>query len=198
MPSTDKKFSRDGTLADQAVRQPYPRLDARARKVGAMGMLVALGLLLQIVEGSLPPVIPLPGAKLGLANLATLVALIYLGPAEAVGVNFLRCLLGGLLRGSFVGLLISISAGTAATLAMVALHYLPLFSLVGMSIAGAVVHNAVQLAVALWLVGFPGLRHYLPFLLLVALPTGTLIGWVALRVSHFIPAGAGVKGGAFG
>lgn len=157
---------------------------------------MALGLLLQIVEGSLPPVIPLPGAKLGLANLATLVALVYLGPMEALGTNILRCLLGGLLRGSFVGLLISLSAGTAATLAMIALYSLPAFSLVGLSIAGAVVHNSVQLAVALWLVGFPGLRHYLPFLLLVALPTGALIGWVALRISSFLPTrGTYTKGG---
>lgn len=172
--------------SDSRAASPYPRVDLKARKVGAMGMLVALGLLLQIVEGSLPPVIPLPGAKLGLANLATLVALVYLGPMEALGVNFLRCLLGGLLRGSFVGLLISLSAGTAATVFMVALYFLPVFSLMGVSIAGAVVHNAVQLAVALWLVGFPGLRHYLPFLLLVALPTGAVIGWVATRVSAFL------------
>lgn len=145
---------------------------------------MATGLVLQILEGMLPPVLPLPGVKLGLANLATLVALFTLGPWEAVGVNLLRCLLGGLLRGSLVGLTISLAAGTAATLVMVALYAFrpPGVTLTGMSIAGAVSHNSAQLGVAVWLVGFSGLRHYLPFLLVLAVPTGFLVGVLARRL----------------
>ena len=162
----------------------FPSADRKAYLVSQMGLLVALGLVLQIIEGTIPPVLPLPGAKLGLANLATVIALVILGPWEALGVNVLRCLLGGLLRGSFVGLALSLSAGTAATLVMIALCGLPCpaLSLTGISIAGAVTHNAAQLGVAVWLVGFPGLRFYLPFLLLVALPTGFCIGISARRL----------------
>jgi heptaprenyl diphosphate synthase len=153
--------------------------------VSQLGLLVALGLILQIIEGMIPPILPLPGAKLGLANLATVVALILLGPWEAITVNVLRCLLGGLLRGSFVGLTISLSAGTAATLVMAALYVLqfPPLSITGISIAGAVTHNAVQLGVAIWLVGFPGLRHLLPYLLLIAIPTGFFIGIISQRLA---------------
>jgi heptaprenyl diphosphate synthase len=162
-----------------------PPSDRRARLVSQLGLLVALGLILQIIEGMIPPILPLPGAKLGLANLATVVALILLGPWEAITVNVLRCLLGGLLRGSFVGLTISLSAGTAATLVMAALYMLqfPPLSITGISIAGAVTHNAVQLGVAIWLVGFPGLFHLLPYLLLLAIPTGFLIGIISQRLA---------------
>jgi heptaprenyl diphosphate synthase len=160
-------------------------------------MLVALGLILQIIEGSLPPLLPLPGAKLGLANLATVVALFYLGPVEAVAVNVMRCLLGGLLRGSFIGLTISLGAGTAAALVMVFFYLLlfPPLSITGISMAGAVAHNAAQLGIAVLLVGFPGLGYYLPFLLLLALPTGFFIGLVshrlALSLRRALPEGGG-------
>ncbi len=158
--------------------------DRRAYLVSRLGLLVTLGLVLQVLEGMLPPILPLPGAKLGLANLATLVAVFVLGPREALAVTFLRCLLGGLLRGSIVGLTISLAAGTAATLVMTVVYALrpPGMTLTGLSIAGAVSHNATQLGVAVWLVGFPGLVHYLPFLLLLALPTGFLVGVLARRL----------------
>lgn len=172
-----------GSQAEAGVFSPPG--DRRARLVSQLGLLVALGLVLQIIEGAIPPILPLPGAKLGLANLATVIALIILGPWEALAVNILRCLLGGLLRGSFIGLTLSLSAGTAATLVMAALYVTayPFFSVTGISIAGAVTHNAVQLGVAMWLVGFPGLRHYLPYLLLIALPTGLFIGVAARRLA---------------
>lgn len=161
-----------------------PPPDRRAYLVSRLGLMVALGLVLQILEGALPPLFPLPGAKLGLANLATVITLVVMGPGEALAVNLLRCLLGGLLRGSFVGLTISTAAGTAATLVMILLYRLrpPAMTLTGISVAGAVSHNAAQLGVAMWLVGFPGLRYYLPYLLLLALPTGFLVGLVARKL----------------
>ncbi|MBC7248502.1 MAG: Gx transporter family protein [Actinobacteria bacterium] len=172
------------STADRVRRVPIPPGDRRAYLVSRLGLLVALGLVLQILEGMLPPVLPLPGAKLGLANLATIIALVSMGTWEALVVNVLRCLLGGLLRGSFIGLTLSLAAGTAATLVMAAVRAsrLPGVSLTGMSVAGAVTHNAAQLGVAVWLVGFPGLRHYLPYLLLIAVPTGFVIGIVARRL----------------
>ncbi|MBC7253669.1 MAG: Gx transporter family protein [Actinobacteria bacterium] len=181
-------------MSSTVDRSPLPGIppsDRRAYLVSRLGLLVTLGLVLQILEGMLPPILPLPGVKLGLANLATLIALFTLGPWEALAVNLLRCLLGGLLRGSFVGLTISLSAGTAATLVMAAVYLIkpPFMTLTGLSIAGAVSHNAAQLGVAVWLVGFPGLVNYLPILLLLALPTGFLIGLLARRLLLSLGAG---------
>ncbi len=179
------------STVDRLAPAPIPPSDRHAYLVSRLGLLVTLGLVLQILEGMLPPVLPLPGAKLGLANLATIVALVSLGPWEALAVNILRCLLGGLLRGSFVGLTISLAAGTAATLVMIALYLArpPALSLTGVSIAGAVSHNAAQLGVAMWLVGFPGLYRYLPYLLLLAVPTGFFIGVIARRLLLALRAG---------
>lgn len=173
------------SIADQGDFPISPPGDRRARLVSQIGLLVALGLVLQIIEGALPPILPVPGAKLGLANLATVIALVLLGPGEALAVTVLRCLLGGLLRGSFVGLTLSLSAGITSTLVMDALYVFgsPFISLTGISIAGAVTHNATQLWVAIWLVGFPGLRYYLPYLLLLALPTGFVIGVASRRLA---------------
>jgi len=62
-------------------RSFFPPADRRAYLVSQMGLLVALGLVLQIIEGTIPPILPLPGAKLGLANLATVIALVTLSAA---------------------------------------------------------------------------------------------------------------------
>ncbi len=158
--------------------------DSLTLRVSYVGMLVALGLVLQIVESALPPLLPVPGARLGLANLATLMALLMLGPAEAFEVAAVRCLLGGLLRGSVVGLMMSFTGGMAATAVMCLLYMMPgqLFSINGISIAGAVTHNATQLAVAMLIVRFAGLINYLPWLLLIAIPTGLFIGITARQL----------------
>ena len=181
------------SIINECVNRIPPAADRRARLVSQLGLLVALGLALQIIEGTLPPILPVPGAKLGLANLATVIALVLLGPWEAMAVTILRCLLGGLLRGSFIGLTMSLSAGITATLVMDALYVFgsPFISLTGVSIAGAVTHNATQLLVAMWLVGFPGLRHYLPWLLLLALPTGFVVGIASRRLALALGRGEG-------
>ncbi len=183
MPGTSGE---SGTMRTKAAGQEHSERsrDGLTLRVSYVGMLVALGLVLQIVESALPPLLPVPGAKLGLANLATLIALLMLGPAEAFEVTVIRCLLGGLLRGSVVGLLMSLGGGIAATAVMSLLYAMPgrLFSVNGISIAGAVTHNATQLGVAMVLVHFSGLINYLPWLLLIAIPTGLFIGITARRL----------------
>ena len=167
-----------------------------ARRVGYTGLLISLGLVLQIFESALPPLLPIPGAKLGLANLATVIALFYLGPLEALEVTVMRTLLGGMLRGSLVGLLLSTGGGAAAWCVMTALYlFLPAaFSVTGLSVAGAAAHNTAQLFLAVLLVGFAGLWRYLPYLLLVAVPTGCFIGAVAGRLGRTLVPGGGFRG----
>jgi heptaprenyl diphosphate synthase len=83
-----------------------------------------------------------------------------------------------------VGLALSLSGGLAATTVMCLLYLLPLhpFSISGISIAGATAHNAAQLGMAMLIVHFSGLINYLPYLLLIALPTGLFIGLTAQRL----------------
>ncbi len=155
-----------------------------SKRVGYVGLLVAVGLVLSILESFLPPLLPLPGARLGLANLATVIALFFLGPREALEVTIFRCLLGSLLRGSFIGLALSLSGGVVAwsVMSLLYLLYRVPFSMMGISIAGAVAHNSAQLGMAMLLIRFTGIYHYLPYLLIAALPTGFLVGIIARRL----------------
>lgn len=157
---------------------------APTRRVTNLALLVSVGLVLSIIESTFPPLLPVPGAKLGLASIATVIALYLYGPGMALEVTVLRCVLGGLLRGSVVGLLLSLSGGLLSTLVMIALSLLgkKFFSVVGVSMAGAVTHNIGQLAAAYLLVRQVALFYYLPYLMLISIPTGLFVGFASRRV----------------
>ena len=158
---------------------------APTRRVTNLALLVSIGLVLSIIESTFPPLLPVPGAKLGLANIATVIALYVFGPRMALEVTVLRCVIGGLLRGSVVGLFLSLTAGLASTLVMILLFLLVerYLSIIGISVAGAVVHNAAQLAAAYLLVQNAALFYYLPYLILISVPTGLFVGFASRRVA---------------
>ena len=156
-----------------------------SRKVTNLALLVSIGLVLSIIESSFPPLLPIPGAKLGLANIATVVALYAFGPGMAIEVTVLRSILGGLLRGSLVGLFLSFSGGVVSTVVMIAIYLLldRYISIVGVSVAGAVTHNITQMAAAFLLIQHAALFFYLPYLVLISVPTGLFVGFVSRRVT---------------
>ena len=158
---------------------------APTRRVTNLALLVSIGLVLSVIESTFPPLLPVPGAKLGLANIATVIALYLFGPGMALEVTVLRCLIGGFLRGSVIGLFLSLSGGLASTLVMIALYVLidRYISVIGVSVAGAATHNAAQLAAAYLLVRNVALFYYLPYLILVSVPTGLFVGFVSRRVA---------------
>ena len=119
------------------------------RQLALCAVLTALALGLSTLENLFPVtlVIPLPGVKLGLANIVTVFALYQLGPLPA------RCLLGSLFAGNASALLFSLLGGTLAMLVMLALSRLPGLSVYGVSIGGAAGHNIGQMAAALITLG---------------------------------------------
>jgi heptaprenyl diphosphate synthase len=155
------------------------------RRVTNLALLVSVGLVLSIIESMFPPLLPIPGAKLGLANIATVIALYLFGAGMALEVTVLRSLIGGLLRGSVIGLFLSFTGGVASTLVMIALVFLlgETFSMIGVSVAGAVTFNVVQLLAAYVLVRQGALFYYMPYLILIAVPTGLFVGFAARRVT---------------
>jgi heptaprenyl diphosphate synthase len=158
---------------------------APTRRVTNLALLVSVGLVLSIIESMFPPLLPIPGAKLGLANIATVIALYLFDPEMALEVTVLRALIGGLLRGSVIGLFLSFGGGVISTLVMIALVLLfgDTFSMIGVSVAGAVTHNVVQLLAAYLLVRQTALFYYMPYLILLAVPTGLFVGFAARRVT---------------
>ncbi len=151
------------------------------RQLTLCAVLTALALALSYCESFLPLtlLIPLPGVKLGLANIVTVFALYALGPGEALLILTGRCLLGALFAGNMNALLYSLLGGFSAMLVMILLSRLRKLSIYGVSIGGAAGHNCGQIAAAMLTLGSTAPLYYLPFLLLAALLTGTVTGVAA-------------------
>lgn len=144
-------------------------------------LLTAMALALSYLENLFPLAlaIPIPGVKLGLANIVTVFALYALGPAQALMILAARCLLGAMFAGNANALLFSLLGGFAAMLAMILLVRLERFSVYGVSIGGAAAHNCGQMAAAVLTLGSTAPLYYLPVLLAVSLAAGALTGLVA-------------------
>ena len=144
------------------------------------GILTTLALALSVAENQIPLslAIPIPGIKLGLANIVTVFALYALGPAQAVMILLARCLLGAVFAGNMNALLFSLMGGFAAMGVMILLSRVRALSVYGVSIGGAAAHNIGQMSAACITLGNTMVLGYLPFLLAVSLVTGTLTGFV--------------------
>ena len=160
------------------------------RGVASLGLLAAAGLALFVLESLVP--MPLPFLKIGLANVATLLALLLFGPAEAVLVALVRIVAGSLLTGTLLSpaFLLALAGGTGAALAMAAAHRAAGSALgpVGLSLLGSTTHVGAQFLVVRYLyVGTDAVASLVPFLLLTALVGGGVVGIVAWRVLRALP-----------
>lgn len=159
-----------------------------AKKVALIGIFSALSMVLSILEQFVPigAIIPLPGVKLGLANLITLSALILVGFPSALTVLVVRCSLTALLFGTPVSFAMSLGGGIIALLGMYAAAQFPRrISIFGISIIGAAGHNIGQTAAAAIVLRSISIFAYLPILLLVSLLTGILIASIVrLLLKH--------------
>jgi heptaprenyl diphosphate synthase len=149
-------------------------------------LLVATAVILHAVEGMFPPPLPVPGARVGLANIVSLVCLIAFGARAAFLLAGLRTVLGSLIGGGLFGFGFILSFGAAivsvAGMALLRAVGRERFSLVGLSLFGALVHNITQLGLAALIVRHAGVFAYLPYMLMGSLPTGALTGVAATYV----------------
>ncbi len=144
-------------------------------------LLTAMALALSYLENLFPLAlaIPIPGVKLGLANVVTLFALFALGPGEALLILLARCFLGSLFAGNVNALLFSLLGGLCAMGTMILLARRRGLSVYGVSVGGAAAHNCGQIAAAVLTLGSRAPLYYLPVLLAVSLLTGGLTGLAA-------------------
>ena len=149
------------------------------KQLARSALLVAAALALSYLERFIPLnlVVPLPGVKLGLANIVTMFALYTLEKRQAFAILVLRCFLGSLF-GGLSGLAMSLTGGVLAFWTMVLAKKLPLFSVYGVSLLGAAAHNLGQVLAASVMMGSVYTFYYLPFLLLTALATGLPTGTI--------------------
>ncbi len=158
------------------------------RKLALLAMLVSVALVLHVVENMLPIPYIAPGVKLGLANIVSLMAIIIFGFREALAVVLLRTFLGSLLGGVPSNFFFSAAGGALSTIVMYAMYKWgsTKFSMVGISVMGAVAHNAGQLFVAGIIVENFGLYIYLPVLMVSAVVTGVFIGFTVNYVMRLV------------
>jgi heptaprenyl diphosphate synthase len=148
------------------------------RKMVILSLLVSQALVLHVIERMIPVPIPVPGIKLGLANVISLFTIIIFGWKEAMLVVFLRTILGSFFGGGVSSFLYSFTGGIISTIAMALLfkYFKKIFSIIAISVVGAVFHNIGQILIASMVVSNTNLFFYLPVLLISAVITGIFIG----------------------
>ena len=152
----------------------------KTRRIVLLGLLTAIALTIFMLEAQIPAPIPVPGVKLGLANIVTVFTVFLLGPREGVLVLTARIFLGAVFAGNFSTILYSAAGGALAIAVTIGLkRVLKENQLWVAGCAGAVAHSIGQMAVAVWVSGTLGLLAYLPILIAVSIVTGLFTGLCA-------------------
>ena len=158
----------------------------KTKKLCFMAILTAIALTVFMLEAQLPAPVPIPGVKLGLANVITLTAIYLLGRKEAGAILLMRVLMGAAFAGSPATLLYSAAGGILAYALMCVLTaVMPEKRLWAVSALSGVAHNAGQLLACALIVKTPGVFAYAPILAVSGILTGVFTGVTAM---YLIPA----------
>lgn len=161
---------------------------SNVKQMTLCAILISMALVLSYIERFIPlqMLVPLPGIKLGLANVVTLMALFFLGTKSAFAILILRCILGAVFGGGISGLAFSLTGGLLAMTIMCIFKRCKGISVYGVSVLGAAAHNIGQILVAVFLMNSVYVVGYLPYLLLVSVFTGMATGSVCAGVFRIL------------
>lgn len=152
----------------------------KTRKLTTLSLLTAIALTIFMVEAQIPPLTPIPGIKMGLANIVTVFTVFAIGPKEAALVLFVRVFLGAVFAGNFSTIFYSAAGGICAILVTILLRkILTKKQLWVAGICGAIAHSVGQMAMAMLLLATPGLVVYLPVMIVASILSGTFTGLCA-------------------
>jgi len=158
----------------------------QTKKLVLISLYAAIALTLFVVEAMIPVPVPVPGVKLGLSNIVTLAALLFLNKRAAGLILFVRITLGALLIGAPSMLLFSGTGGIFAFLVMIiALKITSREQIWVVSVLGALAHNAGQLLMAAWYLQTTAIFAYAPVLVISAVITGVFTGLVARNLLRY-------------
>lgn len=157
----------------------------KAKKLTTLALLTAIALTIFMVEAQLPPLLPMPGVKLGLSNIVTVFTVFILGSREGCAVLFARIFLGAVFAGNFSTILYSAAGGACAIgITILLKKVLTRNQLWVAGSLGAVAHSLGQMAMAITLSGTPSLVLYLPVMIAVSIVTGLFTGFAAQFLIH--------------
>lgn len=154
----------------------------KTRKVAFLGMCIALSMILSFVESQIPPLMAVPGVKVGLPNLVMVFMLYKIGAKETAIVSILRVILVGILFGTPLSMIYSLVGATLSLIGMILLKKTNLFAPVTVSVVGGILHNIGQIATACFVMDTAEIAYYLPVLLISGTVAGIIIGIVAALI----------------
>ena len=151
-----------------------------------LGLTVALAMIMSYIEALVPLSFAVPGIKMGLANIVIIFVLYKIGTKEAILVSIIRVILVSLLFSNVMAMAYSIAGAVLSLGIMWILKKTDKFSVIGVSIAGGIMHNVGQIIMAVILLGTEQIALYLPVLIITGTVTGVVIGIVSgLVINRF-------------
>ena len=152
----------------------------KTKRLVTLGLLTAIALTIFMLEAQIPPIVPMPGVKLGLSNIVTVFAVFILGWKEGCLVLFARIFLGAVFAGNFATILYSLAGGGLAIAVTILLKLiLTPKQLFVAGVFGAVAHSVGQMGAAILISGTPQLIVYLPVMVGISIVTGLFTGLCA-------------------
>ena len=152
----------------------------KTKRLTQLALLSAIALTIFMVEAQIPALVPIPGIKLGLANIITVFAVFVIGAKEAALVLAVRIFLGAVFAGNFSTILYSAAGGTLAILVTILMKkFLTNKQLWIAGCMGAIAHSVGQMAVAVLVTGTPSIAVYLPVMVAISILTGSFTGLCA-------------------
>ena len=152
----------------------------KVKKMTFLALLSAIALTIFMLEAQIPALVPIPGIKLGLANIVTVFAVFTMGPVEGIMILAVRIFLGAVFAGNFSTIFYSAAGGALAILTVIGLKKILKENQIWVAgCLGAIAHSIGQMAVAVLLTGTSGLLIYLPVLIICSIVTGLFTGLCA-------------------
>jgi heptaprenyl diphosphate synthase len=157
------------------------------KKIALLGMFVAVAMIFSYIETFIPVSYAVPGIKLGLANMITIIVMYNMDVKSAWAVSVLRIILSSLLFGNLSLMAYSLAGGIISLTVMTIFHKIKFFKMAGVSILGAVSHNLGQIIVAAFVVKNKSVIFYIPPLIISGVAAGVCVGIAACLVAKKLP-----------
>lgn len=165
--------------------------DFSVRRLTTLALLTTIALTIFVVESAIPAFIPIPGVKLGLANIVTLFVIKRYRISDAAIVLGMRIVLATIFTGQAVSFIYSVSGGFLCLVVMAAVNKLLKGNYIFLTgILGAVSHNVGQILAAFFVLRLSGIFAYMPFLMISGIVTGLFTGLVCYFADRYIPKNA--------
>jgi heptaprenyl diphosphate synthase len=152
----------------------------KTKRLTQLALLSAIALTIFMVEAQIPALVPIPGIKLGLANIITVFAVFVIGAKEGALVLAVRIFLGAVFAGNFSTILYSAAGGTLAILVTIVMKKILVNRQLWVAgCMGAIAHSIGQMIVAVLVTGTPSIAVYLPVMVAISILTGSFTGLCA-------------------